>query len=175
MLLRQFLAAAIASTAVTSCASAPPVSSGPQPDREQSVAVYPTMKVWKGTLNPTQSHQATAVASRRQNAYGSVELTVSANNPMLSRVTMTVSVPMEPGLDILGWGLSPGRCGSGNPPVLSPSMFPTIQVNTNGQGKLDTKIPFIIPETGSYHINVFRGSGTQLTDVITCTELRRQS
>jgi hypothetical protein len=175
MPLRQFLAAAAASTVLTSCAGAPPVASGPQPESEQRVTVYPAMKLWKGTLNPTQSYQATAVASRRQNAYGNVELSVSASNPMLTHVTLTISVPNEPGLDILGWGLSQGRCGSGNPPVLSPSTFPTIQVSTNGTGKVEANIPFVMPETGGYHVNVYRGSGTQLSNVMTCAELRRQS
>jgi len=175
MLLRQFLTAAVASTALTSCASAPPVSSVPQPVSDQSASVYPTMKLWTGTLNPTQSYNATAVASKRQNAYGRVELTVSPSSPTLTHVTLSVSVPMEPGLDALGWGLSEGSCGSGNPPVLPPGMFPTIQLSVSGQGKVDADIPFIIPENSSYHVNVFRGSGTQLTDVITCAALRRQS
>jgi hypothetical protein len=115
------------------------------------------------------------VASQRQNAYGSVELTVSPSSPTLSRVTLKVSVPNEPGLDIAGWALSEGRCGSGNPPVLSPSVFPPIQLNASGQGTVDAKIPFIIPDNGAYHVNVFRRSGTQLTDMLTCGELRRDT
>ena len=91
MLLRQFLTAAVASTALTSCASAPPVSSVPQPVSDQSASVDPTMKLWTGTLNPTQSYNATAVASKRQNAYGRVELTVSPSSPTLTHVTLSVS------------------------------------------------------------------------------------
>ena len=175
MALRQILTAAVVSTALASCASAPPVSSGPQPENRSGTTIYPAVKRWTGKLSPTQSYSAAAVASQRQNAYGSVELTVSANNPTLTRVVLTVSVPMGFGLETLGWGLSQGNCGSGNPPVLSPSSFPTIQINANGQGKVDTSIPFVLPESGNYHVNVFRGSGAQLTDVITCASLRRQS
>lgn len=175
MLLRQFLTAAFASAALASCASAPPVNSGPQPDSDQSVTVYPTIKRWTGTLNPTQSYQATATASRRQNAHGRVELTVSPSSPTLSHITLTVSLPTDAGLNILGWGLSQGRCGSGSPPVLSPSAFSPIQVSNSGQGNVNVKIPFILSETASYHVNVFRGSGTQLSDVITCAQLRRES
>lgn len=175
MLLRQFLAAAVASTALTSCASAPPVSSAPQSVGDRSAAVYPSVKRWTGTLNPTQSYEATAVASNRQNGYGRVELTVSPNSPTLSHVILTVSIPLEPGMDLVGWGLVPGRCGSGNPLVLSPSMFPAIQLGPNGQGTIDAQIPFIIPDNGSYHVDVFRGSGTQLNNVITCASLRRES
>ena len=174
MLLRHFLAPAVFSAALAACASAPPVTSTPH-SSEQTVTVYPTMKRWIGTLNPTRSYNATAVASQRQNAYGRVELTVSPSSPTLTHVTMKVSVPNEPGLDLAGWGLSEGRCGSGNPPVLAPGMFPPVQLRANGQGNVDAKIPFIIPENGSYHVNVFRRSGTQLTDVITCADLRRES
>lgn len=174
MLIRHLFIAAALSTVLVSCASTPPVSWEPQPAGDQNVAAYPTMKRWTGTFNPTRSYNAAAVASQRQNAYGRAELTVLPANPMLTHVTLTVSVPNEPGLDLVGWGLSEGRCGSGNPPVLSPSVFPAIQLNASGQGKTDTTIPFIIPENGTYHVNVFRGSGTQLTNVLTCADLQRK-
>lgn len=175
MPVHHFFTSAIVAGALCGCASAPPPNPSPPPDSEQSVTVYPTIKRWTGTLSPTQSFQATATASRRQNAHGRVELTVSPSTPTLSHVTLTVSLPTEPGLNILGWGLSQGRCGSGTPPVLSPSAFPPIQVSTSGQGNVDIKIPFILSETGTYHVNVFRGSGTQLNNVITCAQLRRES
>lgn len=178
MLLRQCLAAALASTALTGCASAPPVSSAPQSVSDQNATnatVYPTVKTWTGTLNPTQSYNGAAVASKRQNGSGRVDLSVSPNSPTLTHVVITVSIRLEPGMDLVGWGLSPGRCGSGTPLVLSPSMFPAIQLGPNGQGHVDAKIPFIIPDNGNYHVDVFRGSGTQLSDVITCASLRRES
>jgi len=104
-----------------------------------------------------------------------VELTVSPNAPTLSHVILSVTIPVEPGLDVVGWGIIQGRCGSGNPTVLSPSSFPPIQIGMNGGGKVDLKIPFIIPDNGTYHVDVFRGSGNQLSDVLTCGELRRES
>jgi hypothetical protein len=175
MLFRQLLAASVASTALAGCASAPPVSSSPQSVGNVSAAVYPTVRVWTGTLNPTQSYQAAAVASKRQNGYGRVELSFAPNNRTLTHVVVDVSIPIEPGMDLVGWGLSPGRCGSGTPLVLSPSMFPAIQLGPNGQGHVDTKIAFTIPDNGNYHVDIFRGSGTQLSDVITCAVLRRES
>lgn len=173
MVLRHLIRPAFVSTALASCAGAPPVGSPAPPMSEQSVAVYPIIKRWIGTFTPRRSYNAAAVGSKRQNAYGSVELTVSPSSPTLTHVTLKVSLPNEPGLDLAGWGLSEGRCGSGNPPILSPGMFPAIQLRSSGQGNADAKIPFVMPETGSYHVNVFRRSGTQLTDVITCAELRR--
>lgn len=175
MLVRCLLIPAFVSAALEGCATATPVSSAPQPASEQTLTVYPTIKRWTGTFKPTRSYTAAAAPNKRQNASGRVDLTVSPSSTPLTRVTLNVSLPDESGLDFAGWGLSEGRCRSGNPPVLAPEIFPPIQLKTSGQGSVAANIPFIIPETGSYHVNVFRGSGTQLTDVITCADLRRES
>jgi hypothetical protein len=173
MQLRQFLAATVVSTALTSCASAPPVNSAPGTEGDRAALVFPAGKRWTGTLKPTQSYTAAISGSKRQNAYGGAELTVSPSYPTLTHVKLKVSVPADAASGFVGWGLSQGRCGSGNPPVLAPGTFPTIQLNATGQGNVDAQIPFIIPDNGSYHVDVFRGTGTQLSDMITCADLRR--
>jgi hypothetical protein len=175
MLLRKLFAASIVTTAIAGCASAPATGSAPKPEAGRGVSGYPIVQRWIATLNPTQSYNASATSTQRQNAYGRVELTVNPNTPTLTDVRLVVSVPTQPGLDVVGWGLSQGRCGSGNPPVLAPSAFPAIQLSPNGRGNADAELPFVIPETGTYHVNVFRGTGTQLTNVITCGELRREN
>ena len=174
MRLRQLLTASIVSTAIAGCASAPPAGSAPQPTANREVSGYPIVQRWTATLNPKQSYNAAAVPSQRQNAYGKVELTVQPATPTLTDVSLVVTVPPQPGLEVVGWGLSQGRCGSGNPAVLPPSAFQPIQLSPNGRGSVDAKIPFVI-ENGAYHVNVFRGSGTQLSDVITCGDLRKDS
>lgn len=175
MPLRHFLTAAIAGTAVSACATTTPVNSAPQPSSEQTSAMVVAANRWTGRLNPTQSYKGAAVATERQMAYGNVELTVSPNRPSLTHVRLTVSVPMQPGMDNLGWAIHPGGCGSGNPPVMAPGAFPLMVLSANGRGLIDSDIPFTLPKSGSYHVNVFRGGGTQLTDVITCADLRKQS
>jgi hypothetical protein len=172
-LLRHLCAGAVASTTIAACASAPATGSASKPSGSLGVSGYPGIQHWTVTLSPTRSYNSTAVSTQRQNVYGRVELTSSADNPTLTDVKLVVSVPNQPGLDVAGWGLSTGRCGSGDPPVLPAGAFPPIQLSQNGRGTADTMIPFIIPETGTYHVNVFRGSGTQLSDVLTCGELRR--
>lgn len=174
MPLRHFLAAALASTVVSACATTPAVNSGPQPDSDRTAVVLAAANRWTGNLNPTQSLTGAAVASERQKAYGTVELTVSPNRATLTHVRLTVSVPMEPGLNSLGWAIHPGNCGSGTPPVLAPGAFPIIVVSANGRGSIEDDIGFTLPVSGSYHVNVFRGNGTQLNDVLTCANLRRQ-
>lgn len=57
---------------------------------------------------------------------------------------------------------------------MAPGMFPAMVLSASGRGTVDDDIPFQLPESGNYHVNVFRGGGTQLSDVITCAALRRQ-
>jgi hypothetical protein len=170
---RLLLSTAGIMTVVTGCASAPTAGSTPEPAAERSAVTYPAMHRWTGSFKPTQSYNGAAVASQRQNAYGHVDLTVSPSSPSLTHVMLNVSVPTDPSLGILGWGVHPGPCGSGNPAVLAPAAFPAIQVSTSYRGTVNAQIPFVIPDNGSYHVNVFRGSGTQLSDVLTCADLRR--
>jgi hypothetical protein len=173
MPLRQLLAAVAISTALASCASAPPVSSAPQSNGDRSALVFPSAKRWVGSLKPTQSYSSAISGSQRQIAYGNAELTVDPSNPTLTHIRLKVSVPADAASGFVGWGLSSGRCGSGNPTVLTPSSFPSIQLNSTGQGTVDAQIPFVISDNGSYHVDIFRGTGSQLVDMITCADLRR--
>jgi len=167
--------AILLASAAWACSSAPRTPP-PAPSADERVAqVLAAANRWTGTLNPTQGRTATAVTTTRKRAYGTVELRVAPNRPTNTHVVLNVSVPMEPGLTNLGWAIHEGNCGSGTPPVMSPGSFPSIVVSTNGRGAVDEDIAFKLPEYGSYHLNVFRGNGTQLTDVITCANLRRQT
>lgn len=53
--------------------------------------------------------------------------------------------------------------------------FPTIELSSNGQGSLDQEIAFELLSGGRYHVNVLHGTGTQLSNVLTCANLRRTS
>jgi hypothetical protein len=168
------ICAAFLAAAASACASAPAVNPNPSLDRDRTAEVLAAARRWTGTLNPTQGRTGAAVTTTRQRAYGTVELTVAPNRQTNTHVRLTVSVPAEPGLNNLGWAVHPGTCGSGNPPVIAPGMFPTMVLSANGRGTIDDDVPFQLPESGNYHVNVFRGGGTQLNDVITCAELRKQ-
>lgn len=173
MNLRHICAASLVA-ALAACASAPTVNPSPTSDSDRAAALITAANRWTGTLNPTQGRTGAAVTTTRQKAFGTVELTVSPNRQSLTHARLTVSVPIEPGLNNLGWAIHPGNCGSGNPPVMAPGMFPAMVLSASGRGTVDDDIPFQLPESGNYHVNVFRGGGTQLSDVITCAALRRQ-
>lgn len=175
MHLQNVFAAVVAAAVLAGCATTPPVSQPASSDAARTAAVLAASNRWTGTLNPTQGRTGAAVTTARQKAFGTVELTVAPNRPTMTHARLTVSVPVEPGLTNLGWAIHQGGCGSGNPPVMSPGAFPMMVLSVNGRGSIDDDIPFTLPESGNYHLNVFRGNGTQLSDVITCGNLRRDS
>ena len=175
MHLNRLLTPALFSVAVSACATTPAVTPDPNSDAARTEAVLAAAMRWTGSFNPKQSYTGNAVTTTRQKAFGSVELTVSPNRPTVSHVRLQVSVPAEPGLTNLGWAIHPGACGSGTPPMMSPGTFPTIVLSANGRGAVDDDVAFTVPVSGSYHVNVFRGNGTQLSDVITCANLRRNA
>ena len=168
------MCAAALTGALVACASAPAANPDPTSDSGRTAAVLAATNRWTGTLNPTQGRTAAVVATTRQKAFGTVELTVLPNRPTLTHVRLSVTVPIEPGLNNLGWAIHTGNCGSGTPAVITPGLFPVMVVSVNGGASVDDDIPFQLPEFGNYHLNVFRGGGTQLSDVITCADLRRQ-
>lgn len=85
---------------------------------------------------------------------------------------MNVSMPVQ-GSGLIQWGIHSGRCGSGTLPIVGIERFPVLEVSANGRGDLDAEMPLSLPESGSYHVNVFRG-GQQLNHVLTCGNLRRE-
>jgi hypothetical protein len=175
---RNIRPAVFLAAAAWACASAPQTPPAPVPAGSadsRTAEVLAEAKRWTGTLNPTQGRTGAAVTTTRQRAYGTVELRVTPNRPTVSNVQLTVSVPVEPGLTNLGWAIHPGNCGSGTPPVIAPGAFPTIVLGVNGRGTVNDDIAFTVPDFGNYHVNVFRGSGNQLSDVITCGNLQRRS
>jgi len=169
----RFGSASLVAAALSGCAAAPAATPDPgsQPVPSQTVGV--AVSRWTGVFNPKQGYTGTVVTTTRQKAYGNVELLISPDRPNVTRVRLSVSVPVEPGLTNLGWAVHPGGCGSGAPPLMAPGTFPSMVLGSNGRAALDDDIGFTLPGTGSYHVNVFRGAGMQLSDVITCASLRR--
>jgi hypothetical protein len=112
-------------------------------------------------------------ATERQKAYGTVELTVPRDRPTRTHVRLTVSAPPTSGVNTLRWGIYPGTCGSGAPPVVPTEVFPVIELSSNGQGSIDQEVAFEMPNDGRFHVNVLHGTGGQLSNVLTCANLRR--
>ena len=109
--------------------------------------------------------------TRLQQAGGTVRLRQSVRDPQRTTVTLVVSTALQEPTS-LRWAVLPGRCGAGSVPLLSFEQFPPLDVTSSGRGQLEIDVPIQLPESGSYHVNVYHG-GTQLTNVLTCATLRR--
>lgn len=109
--------------------------------------------------------------TRRQQASGTVRLRQSGRDPRRTTVSLAVAVTLpEPGA--LRWALLAGSCGAGTIPLLGHEQFPPLDMSSSGRGQLETDIPIELPQSGTYHVNVYFG-GTGLDDVVTCANLRR--
>ena len=142
---------------------------------EQSVAVQaasgqlgPAFLEWSGKFRPTQQ-QSLGVEMRALNvATGTVTLTAPDERQM--HVQLSVSGP-EDMSGALQWAIVPGACRSGGIPLMPVSSFPELRMS-NGHGELERMISIPIPTSGSYHVNIYNGTVTDETGVMTCAELK---
>lgn len=171
---RNICRAALVAT-LSACATAPAAHPPPLPANDPAAMAIAaaTPARWTGNLQPTQARTGNVRMTDRQKAYGTVEMTVPRDSPNRTRVRLTVSAPATSGVTSLRWGIYPGNCGSGAPPVVPAEVFPLIELSSNGQGSIDQEIAFEMPNQRALHVNVLQGSGTQLSNVLTCANLRR--
>jgi hypothetical protein len=141
------------------------------PSAANESAAPPSSSGWVGTFQPTQERTGVLAPTRLQQAGGTVRLRQSVRDPQRTTVALAVSTALqEP--TALRWAVLPGRCGAGSLPLLSFEQFPPLDVTSSGRGQLEIDVPIVLPESGSYHVNVYHG-GTQITNVLTCATLRR--
>lgn len=129
---------------------------------------------WTGTLQQTTERTGTLAPVGQQRATGTIVLAQTAADSTRMRVRLTVSAPGDPSTT-LRWAVLPGRCGSSALPLIGVEQFPTIDIGSNERGEITADIPLRLDGAGTYHVNVYRGTGTQLSDVLTCGNLRRSS
>jgi hypothetical protein len=112
------------------------------------------------------------MVTARQKAYGTVELTVPRDRPNRTYVRLTVAAPATSLITTLRWGIFPGPCGSGSAPIVPTESLPLIELTSSGQGSIDQEVAFEMPNEGRFHVNVLQGRGTQISNVLTCGNLR---
>ena len=128
---------------------------------------------WTASLKPTGQRTGNLAAADKARAYGQVNLTTSVDDPNRTDVNLTVDVPSSAVNSLLPWAMLPGRCGSGDVPIMAIQRFQPIEVGGNGRGQLSSSLAMTLPEAGSYHINVYWPGGSQLSDVMTCGNMSR--
>lgn len=160
---------------LAACATTTPVAgSGDVTPAAASVGGAPSGSPirWSGALQPTQQRTGGLGPTGQSKAFGTVTLTSKGAERTVVNISLSTSLQSSTALN---WALLPGRCGSGSLPVVGIERFSVIDVGTNGRGQLASEMALGLPASGTYHVNVYWTSGQQLSDVMTCANLRKES
>lgn len=156
------------------CATTKPVAdtgaaTGAAPAPSATISAGETVR-WTGSLQPMQQRSGGLGPTGQNKAFGSV--TLSSRGPERTAISIQVSTPLQ-GSASLNWAILPGRCGSGALPIVGIERFPVIDVGNNGRGQLENEMSLGLPTSGAYHVNIYWAGGQQLSDVMTCANLRK--
>jgi len=167
-----FLCLPASALALAACATQKPVTdTAPAPTASVSTSGTSTGPVrWTGSLQPMQQQSGGLGPTGQNKAFGNVSLSSKGN--ARTAISITVSTPLSSAAS-LNWAVLPGRCGSGALPLVGIERFPLIEVGNNGRGQLEGEMALELPTSGSYHVNIYWGSGQQISDVMTCANLRK--
>ena len=165
-----FLPASVAM--VSACASSKPVtdSAASVPTASVSTSGSTGSVVWTGSLQPMQQQSGGLGPTGQNKAFGNVRLTSKGTSR--TAISIQVSTPLSNAAS-LNWAILPGRCGTGSLPLVGVERFPLIEVGNNGRGQLEGDMSLELPTSGTYHVNIYWGSGQQISDVMTCANLRK--
>lgn len=125
---------------------------------------------WSGMIQPTYQNSGATAASRRTNIDGTVDLVADKDYTSRTKVDITLGTPVTN--STVSWALVPDRCGTGGVPVLPVDAFTPIEVGPSGRGEVSVIIPFELPTSGTYHVDIYEGARATLADVQACAELR---
>ncbi len=157
---------------LAACATSKPVtdSAASVPSASVSTSGATGPVTWTGSLQPMQQSSGGLGPTGQNKAFGTVTLT--SKGTARAAISIAVSTPLSTAAS-LNWAVLPGRCGSGSLPLVGIERFPLIEVGNNGRGQLSSEMALELPQSGAYHVNIYWGSGQQLSDVMTCANLRK--
>jgi hypothetical protein len=160
-------AGAVTALALAGCAKSVPVE-GAQAPAPVSTEAAGTSR-WSGSFVAVTEARSDVRQAARGNNYGTITIT-GADSPRRTRVSLTYSTSSD--VRFLSWAVLPDRCGSAGLPVLPITSFPDLQVGSDGRAQLTTELPFDLPTTGSYHVNIYKERRATLDAVVACANLR---
>ena len=155
------------------CATAKPVDdtgAAPTPTSSVQSGSSGAPVRWTGSLQPMQQRSGGLGPTGQNKAFGNVAL--SSKGSDRTAISISLSTPLQ-GSSALSWAILPGRCGSGALPIVGIERFPAIDVGNNGRAQLDTEMALELPSNGAYHVNIYWAGGQQLSDVMTCANLKK--
>lgn len=133
----------------------------------------PMTAKWTAIVLPTNQNSGQAVGSRRTMINGEVSMVADRDYPQRTEVHITLGTPATN--STVSWALVPERCGTGGVPVLPVNAFSPIEIGPSGRGEVTVVIPFTLPTSGAYHVNIYEGQRAELSAVQACAELKLQA
>lgn len=127
---------------------------------------------WTGSFQPMQQRVSTITQAGHHKVTGNVILSPSTRNAERTRISVSVSSAAHQS-GTLRWAVLPGRCGVQAFALLPQEQFPTLEISANGRGQVEAELPLRLEYSNAYHVNIYGGFGTQLTDVVSCANLRQ--
>lgn len=125
---------------------------------------------WTGSFQPQQQRTGAVAPTGTNRVFGTVSIVPSARSDNYSRFTLMLNAPAAN--TTYRWAMQSGRCGSASLPVIAFDQFPMLEVSSNGRAQLDLELPVTFPTSGTYHVAIFWRNGTDLSDIVTCANLR---
>jgi hypothetical protein len=133
----------------------------------------PMDAMWSAPILPTNQNSGQVTASKRTMINGEVSMVADKDYPQRTQVHITLGTPTTN--STVSWALVPERCGTGGLPVLPVNAFSPIDVGPSGRGEVTTVIPFTLPTSGAYHVNIYEGQRAELAGVQACAQLKLQA
>ena len=125
---------------------------------------------WTGSFRTTRVN-AELGRSVPNSGFGSISLTPIESPSRLTKIELTISVPVPAG-EHVPWAVLSGTCGSAHPMLAGESEFPPIEIGENGSGSVRVDMAFTLDVNGSYHANVYWPNRSRdVTDAMMCANL----
>ncbi|HVZ78237.1 MAG TPA: hypothetical protein VG818_09685 [Gemmatimonadaceae bacterium] len=159
--------AALATTAsLAACASA-----GPKPETPVGAGfgAKPGAVMWSASFQSTMLRSSATLGSGQERMDGTVEV-AATDRPDVFKVHIVLNT-LRNG-DTMGWSLLTGRCGNDAPPLVQPRQLQQLDIQDTGRGELSAEFPAALHAGAEYHLNIYENGGNQLSDVVTCANLK---
>jgi hypothetical protein len=164
---RMFLASlSVGALGLAACAHSVPVEGTATP--ATSVSTSGSGR-WSGNLQSVTQNRGDVAQSTRDRSYGSAQWT-QGTGPTLSSVNLVFTYA---GTERdLYWALSAGSCGTAALPLIPLANFPELNVAGGGRAQVTTTLPIYLPNSGSYHIDIYRDRSASPENLVACGNLK---
>ncbi len=153
---------------IAGCAQSTPVDGAPTPSASASAGGAAGAR-WTANIQSVTQSRGEVVQTTRDRSYGNATWMHGAA-PSLSNIDLVFTYTGQE--RTLSWAILPGSCGTPALPVIPMSNFPEMNVGGGGRAQVTASLPIVLPEGGTYHIDVYRDRRGGTDALIACGNMR---